>query len=400
MPRSKIAGHIASDSQDEGAGSARADRKATTKGSLPARTHSDDDGHLASDTQGRVAVVGEGAAWSTPPVEEAPPRTPSKRRGRRTSATQRERAPTVAADRGQSESHSSFVSGDPLRDGHSRVEDRPALAVADDEGLDSPVDRTRGALVVEIREQWKQRVHLHRAEKSLTLRIKAMCRRLASVNGKDDKKGLAEADRIYKAMLGDSDHPLASAALMANGPLIEARAVIEKNRKPVEKRLEALAKDLPVAYMVEEIRGLGYGSLAAIIGEAGDLSVYSNPGKLWKRMGLALVNGRRQGDPGNGASADDWIAHGYSPDRRSVMFVIGDVLIKANKGEYRKLYNERKAYEIARDPEIKPIRAHRRAQRYMEKRLLRNLWKAWRAARSHETPGHLVPPADLPLAAD
>ena len=46
--------------------------------------------------------------------------------------------------------------------------------------------------------------------------------------------------------------------------------------------------------------------------------------------------------------------------------------------EYRQVYLDRKAYELARAPEMSDIHAHKRALRYMMKRYLRNLWVAWR----------------------
>jgi hypothetical protein len=149
---------------------------------------------------------------------------------------------------------------------------------------------------------------------------------------------------------------------------IEARAI---------KEMTALAKSLPAwAAFGEDVRGFGAASLAVIVAEAGDLSNYANPGKLWKRMGLAVM-----GD-------------GYNPLRRSRMWNIGDALIKGNKtGEYRAIYLARKEYELARDHEMKPIKAHRRAQRYMEKRLLRNLWQAWRRAQHSVTSKICVPAA-------
>ena len=76
------------------------------------------------------------------------------------------------------------------------------------------------------------------------------------------------------------------------------------------------------------------------------------------------------------------------------MWNIGDALIKGNRdGEYRTIYLERKAYELAREPEMKPIKAHRRAQRVMEKRLLKKLWQAWRRAAVG-----LQPKAGMPAA--
>lgn len=162
---------------------------------------------------------------------------------------------------------------------------------------------------------------------------------------------------------------------------IQSRDPWDAIEKSAVKELEQLAMQLPAwRSFGEAIRGFGPVSLAVILGEAGDLSLYSTHSKLWKRMGLAVMDGVRQGGLAKGASKEDWIVHGYSAQRRSRMWNIGDALIKGNReGKYRTAYLERKAYEIARDPEIKPIKAHRRAQRYMEKRLLRDLWQAWRA---------------------
>lgn len=180
-------------------------------------------------------------------------------------------------------------------------------------------------------------------------------------------------------------------ALMARGPMTE----IEVNSS---KSMVELAKTLPVySWWQGNVFKDGAISLAVIIGEAGDLSQYSNPGKLWKRMGLAVIDGVRQGGLTKGAAAEDWIEHGYNRVRRSRMFVIGDTLIKNPGGKYRQVYLERKAYEQAKAKEMGLIVApsakipakrksefisdghiHRRSQRYMEKRLLKNVWQAWR----------------------
>lgn len=155
-----------------------------------------------------------------------------------------------------------------------------------------------------------------------------------------------------------------------------------KREKAALKLMEKLAKELPAwETFGTGIRGFGAGSLAVIVGEAGDLSNYSSHSKLWKRMGLAVMDGIRQGGLAKGAGAEAWIEHGYSPSRRSRMWNIGDTIIKGNRdGYYRKVYLDRKAFELAREPEMKPIKAHRRAQRYLEKRLLKHLWQAWRGA--------------------
>jgi hypothetical protein len=179
----------------------------------------------------------------------------------------------------------------------------------------------------------------------------------------------------------------------------EGRACFDAVEAVALKAMTKLAIALPVwGSWGKDIRGFGAKSLAVIVAEAGDLSNYPDKSKLWKRMGLAVMGDVRQGGLKKGASAEDWIEHGYSPKRRSQVWNIGDAMIKAQVrkvkddadddsgervalGEYGQAYLDRKAYELARDPEMKPIQAHRRAQRYMEKRLLKNLWQAWRRAK-------------------
>jgi hypothetical protein len=228
------------------------------------------------------------------------------------------------------------------------------------------------AAIDELREQWKRRQMWHRAEKSLTLQAKAMCRRLLA----GDKK---EAEVLYKSALNGQDHELAPTALLAMQPLLEGRDGIEKARLQVEKRLLLLAKGLPIAPWIEGVRGVGMLSLAGIVGEAGDIGSYSNPAKLWKRMGLAVIGGERQ----RKKEGDAGILHGYNPARRSLMWTIGDCIIRAG-GPLKELYNQRKEYEA---PRVKTkMHAHNRAKRYIEKRLLRDLWRAWRDGQSSSDP--------------
>lgn len=177
---------------------------------------------------------------------------------------------------------------------------------------------------------------------------------------------------------------------------IEARKPFDRIEAATTKGMEKLAQTLPVwSEWAEGVRGFGARSLAVIVGEAGDLSNYPKKGHLWKRMGLAVVDGVRQGGLSKSAAKEAWIAHGYNKARRSLMFVIGDVMVKAGD-EYRAVYLARKEYErdraeasgltVAPSAKIPKKREsefisdghiHRMAQRYMEKRLLRDLWQAW-----------------------
>jgi hypothetical protein len=245
------------------------------------------------------------------------------------------------------------------------------------------------ALIRDIREHHRRRVDLMRAMQRLTLQIKAICRRFCD----GDK---TEAEVLYKAITGKGEHPEAAAAGAWCTPFLVAQSCIEEDRKAEEKQLKKLAKQLHVAEWVEGVRGFALPSLAAVIGETGDLSNYDNPAKLWKRMGLAVIQGGRQ----RRVTGDAALEHGYSPDRRSIMWNIGGCVIKSGSGHYREVYDERKAFEIAKAEaagltvapagKIPKKRAaefmsaghvHNRAQRYMEKRLLRDLWREWRNER-------------------
>jgi hypothetical protein len=236
-----------------------------------------------------------------------------------------------------------------------------------------------------LREMHRQMEDLHRAEKSMTLRIRAKCFRLCD----GDKK---EAEKVYKSMLNGCKHELAIFALSTATPFISARSVLEQERKHTKKQMAKLAKDLPVYPWVESVRGFGAPGFAMIIGEAGDLSNYSTHSKLWKRLGLAVINGDRQ----RRVSGADAIVHGYCPSRRAVVWSIGDSMIKAG-GEYADLFRARKEYERekaaaegltvcpqgkipAKNSEQYRSDGHirSRAQRYMEKRLVRDLWREWR----------------------
>jgi len=177
---------------------------------------------------------------------------------------------------------------------------------------------------------------------------------------------------------------------------IKARKPFDDIEAASTKEMERLAVLLPAwADFGQAVRGFGARSLAVIVAEAGDLSNYPKKGHLWKRMGVAVIDGTRQGGLRKTAPKDEWIEHGYNRQRRACMFVIGDTMVKT-ADTYRQVYLDRKEYERQRAAEAGLIVApsakipakrqhefmsdghiHRRAQRYMEKRLLRDLWQAW-----------------------
>jgi hypothetical protein len=221
----------------------------------------------------------------------------------------------------------------------------------------------------------------------------------AKVRKAIEKGGLDWSDPGY----GDAFRAVVPTVLASQ----QSRKVWDDLREATEKNMKSLAVKLPVwAAFAKEIRGFGELGLAVIIAETttpeGNLSNYSSVGKLWKRLGLAVIDGRRQGNPGKDATDNDWITHGYNRQRRAEMWAFfSDILFRAQwaadkdedgknpkdsgkpvaiaahpLGRYGEVYAERKAWMLARDLTLG--HAHNDARRYMTKRLLKHLWQAWR----------------------
>lgn len=167
-----------------------------------------------------------------------------------------------------------------------------------------------------------------------------------------------------------------------------------RGRVDTEKNLIAYAKKLPFADWVQSSACPGFSlvNYAKLVGTVRNLAMYKSPSALWKMVGLApytkndVTKACSTWMYEGGLTSKDWIAAAYSPSRRSMMYVAGDCLIKAGGGvehpekwtRYSKIYYERKEYEKKKAPLLKPMIHHRRAQRVMEKRLVRDLWVKWR----------------------
>lgn len=263
------------------------------------------------------------------------------------------------------------------------------------------------AIIDDLRETHRVRTDFHRAEKGMTNRIKAVCRRMcikrivedrvrskASKNDKEEtirerilKQGTTEAEKLYKAMYGNGEHELAGEALGYLMPMFDARASLTTKRAEAEKALQKRAKDLSVWPWAESIRGVNSLSLGQIIAEAGDLNNYPRIEHLWKRMGMAVVNGERQ----RKKSGKEALDHGYDPNRRSIVWNVGESMIKQQIrrdkqtgeshaiGPYGELYKWRKATKGPKMAEqgCSDIHIHNEAKRYMEKQFLEDLYRAW-----------------------
>lgn len=225
-------------------------------------------------------------------------------------------------------------------------------------------------LIAEIVETWRLRQDMVRAQTKITLQIKSICRRFTA----GDK---AEADKLFASMQNGMAHPKAEACFMACLPLLEAKKPIEAARKVQEKHLAKMGARLPIAHVADDIKGVGHLALAKIVGECGDLSAYRSVSAVWKRAGLAVIDGGRQ----RRVAGDAALEHGYSPERRSTFWNIAAALIKAqgkdeDAGPYRRFYDAEKERQIEKG--IPLGHAHNRAMRHMTKELLKAVAVEWR----------------------
>lgn len=230
----------------------------------------------------------------------------------------------------------------------------PKARVASKRGRRTPVDHQGNvaSVIAEIRAQVRERNSLQRGEIAFGNMAKSVLRLLArDATSFPSKYAASEFLRFEKEL--------------------------RRSRRKTELVIRDLTEQLPVNAWWTSQRGLAFMGLAQIVAIAGDLTRFAWPAKLWKFMSMHVVDGRAARRARGRASE----GQGFSPFRRMVMHLIGDALMKQNRGEYRRLYDDRKAMELERLPEGKGRKgwAHARALRYIEKRVLRDLWRVWRA---------------------
>ncbi len=248
---------------------------------------------------------------------------------------------------------------------------------------------------------WTHRAVLvyHNMEKSVTLRISAIFRRRTAYWLRDHnipagaKSGIAgkphgmtdleRARFLKKIEAGTVDLPpeaidayLFTIEIAEQEATVfgEVRKTIKAHRMVQERAMIALAKELPIYPYAESVHGFGALSLAQIVAEAGDLANYATHQRLWKRMGLAVVEGERQRKTTNKELAETM---GYDPERRSIMFNIGDCLVRAKNPDYYPWYLAEKERLAEAHPDWTLLHRDRAAKRHMTKRFLRDLWREW-----------------------
>lgn len=224
---------------------------------------------------------------------------------------------------------------------------------------------------------------------------------------KSAQKRVDDAIKVARAEIkarddGEGDVLLSDVA-QTIAEYIESEDLFDAKCEGYAKLMVKAAKKLPVYEWVKGVNGFGDVSFATIVGECGDVGTYKSVSAVWKRLGLAVINGRRQGAPGEGATAQDWIDHAYNRARRSVSYVAREHVIGgmgkwrpefgSNLGDctyYQAVYAERARLEAMKlgmpvtvsDKGKESYKKHvaMRAHRYVEKRLLKHLYLEWRRA--------------------
>lgn len=178
--------------------------------------------------------------------------------------------------------------------------------------------------------------------------------------------------------------PIILASLMA-------RSAWDAMRSGAEKEMRRLAETLPVWTWSVGVRGFGALGVAIIAAEAsgprGDVGSYATKERLWKRLGLAVIEGSRQRRVTDATAAEQ---HGYNPRRRSEIWTIADSMFRHQwagtneeagtaahpAGPYGAVYMRRKSHTEGR--EWTGGRRENDARRVMTKALIEDYWRVWR----------------------
>lgn len=176
----------------------------------------------------------------------------------------------------------------------------------------------------------------------------------------------------------------------------QARLPWDELRHLREFGMARLTRQHPVMSWVATVPGVSALGVGIIIGMTGDLNNYPTVAKMWTRCCVGMRDGRRQGNPGRLATAEDWTRHQYDKQRRSDIWAIcglglffkqwraqktddnGNVIPAHPLGRYGEYYRRKKDEYLDRGWALK--HADAAAKRYMSKCFLRDLWVAWRGA--------------------
>jgi len=200
-------------------------------------------------------------------------------------------------------------------------------------------------------------------------------------------KRSAKADDTSKTIATDEAAVAAACSVIVIQSAV-ARKAWDTLRLAVEADMRKLAETLPVWDWAKTVKGFGALGVAMIAAEAagprGDVGSYATKERLWKRLGLAVINGERQRRVEGQAA----IEHGFNPSRRAEIWTIADSMIRHQwnaateteaagpAGPYGAVYMHRKSHTALR--EWHGFRKEADARRIMTKALIEDYWRVWR----------------------
>jgi len=190
-------------------------------------------------------------------------------------------------------------------------------------------------------------------------RIKSLCRsvvynadsRLAAIAGK--REGMTEKETAAMKKARDRANKLAGTLAKkikdggipdgAEGIIETSRVLIantielDKQRDRVDRDIGRIVERMPIASWVDGIKGLSHEQVGKILADLAakkldhsyaTLSDYSGPAKVWKRLGIGMVDGEAQRRIKNSPGLA--LLHKFSPQRRARLYVIEDTVIRAS----------------------------------------------------------------------
>ena len=247
---------------------------------------------------------------------------------------------------------------------------------------DGDIDLTLHELVF----HWRRRCVWEKEKVALDNRIAATCRQFFP-----DLEGEAQAKKAQtlaaRGRKGESGVQESQAALFIVPLLMLQKPLVDTMKEIDKQEIIPLVRTLPVYQFMKDVPGLGEKGLACLIAEVGlgenggGLSDYPNHRHVWKRLGLAPLNGkaasqwRREG----GLSKDEWTALGYAPSRLGRVFgnVTAPMIQHKKKSRYGVVYTARREHTAVTHPDWSKGHSHNDAMRVMTKALVRDLWVAW-----------------------
>lgn len=368
-------------------------------------------GQTASDTHTARAASINSAAPAKAKSSRAAKTGGKVSRGHGAFDTQPARAPATLSDGHAIGDSQPLLAVAPSRAGHHADDPQDLLARATPQAS-WPLPAEQQQAIIALNETWRMRQGIVKAMTKLSLQAQASLR---------EGRTKEEAAKFYGDVSRDGAHPQYSVI----APYLEAQEPLARYRASHEKTLVQYVKTLPIYTWAKGVPGLGDVSLAGIIGECSGFNVETNEwwsigqmksvSAVWKRLGVAVMSGIRQGDATAGLTKADWVEHGYVKTRRSVLWNVGECVVKAQWRKentvhaYGKFYGEEKARlqalnesgayaeTAARIVErmkkagskplaenlagrLTPAHINNRAKRHMTKRLIADLYVAWRAA--------------------